>query len=74
MKPATLEAAREAKKKVVELFEGEEYVNGIGIGLVAGGYAVQVNLLDVTEPGSDLPSSVDGVPVLYRVSGDIRAH
>ena len=45
-------------------------VNGIGITKVRGRYAVKVSL---SEPAkTDLPESVDGVPVVVEVTGAVR--
>lgn len=72
MNPASLDAARAAKEKVLEIFGRFGVVVGVGITRIDGGYGVKVNLRDQPEPGVDLPRTVNGVPVRVEVVGAIR--
>ena len=45
----------------------------MGITRVKGEYAVKVNLSEPIEPGTELPTDIDGVPVRVEVTGTIRA-
>jgi hypothetical protein len=68
---ATLDEARRAKDVVLRLLEHHSAVNGVGVAPVEDGFAVKVNL---TERAADvaLPSSIEGVPVVWEVVGEIR--
>ena len=66
-----LEAARAAKSKAVRLLRSNTGVNGIGITRLEGVYAVRVNLERECDPG-ELPTEIDGVPVVIRVVGQIH--
>jgi S1-C subfamily serine protease len=68
---ATLDQARAAKARVMELLEGSPELRGVGIARAQGGFCVKVNL--VRSPSAPLPADVDGVPVVVEVVGDIRA-
>jgi hypothetical protein len=68
---ATLDEARRAKDAVLGLLEHNDAVNGVGVAPVEGGFAVKVNLS--TSPGDAvLPASIEGVPVLWEVVGEVH--
>jgi hypothetical protein len=67
---ATLEQARAAKGQLAEDLRSESIVNGIGIALVDHGFGVLVNLRQPA-PWLDIPSQLDGVPVVVEVVGRI---
>ena len=68
---SSIDEARAAKHKVLQLTAGAEQVNGVGITRVGNSYAVKVNLADQPTDDFELPSEVDGVPVLVEVVGKI---
>ena len=72
MNPASLDAARAAKEKVLKICGRFGVVVGVGITRIGGGYGVKVNLREQPDPGVDLPQTVDGVPVRVEVVGAIR--
>ena len=45
---------------------------GVGIARRASQYVVRVDLVDV-DAGVSVPGAVDGVPVVTRVTGPVRA-
>ena len=69
--PATIEAAREAKKKFSEQFDESNLpeLKGLGIASLEGGFGVKVNLESATT--QELPSEIDGVPVIVNIVGKI---
>ena len=73
MKGASIDAARAAKARALEVFGrlGGEVV-GVGLTRVADGYGLKVNLRAPVTPGATLPESVEGVPVRVEVVGRIR--
>lgn len=70
--PCTLEQARAAKSRVLDLFARLVPVVGVGVTRVDGGYGVKVNLQAQPPSGVTLPGDVDGVPVRVEVVGTIR--
>jgi hypothetical protein len=67
---ASLEQARGAKQKVLELLSRNGNVVGVGITRVAdNSFAVKVNLKGHPERDNDLPREMDGVPVVLEVTG-----
>jgi len=64
MNACTLQQARAAKHKAVEMFRGTAAVAGIGITRIENGYGLKVDL--ERPPESPLPTDVDGVPLLRR--------
>jgi len=54
----------------VSLLEHHGAVNGVGVAPFEDGFAVKVNL---SEPADDLalPTSIEGVPVVWEVVGEI---
>lgn len=73
MTQVTLKRAQAAKKAAARKFERIGKVVGVGITRVAGDYAVKVNLSEPVQPGVELPTEIDGVPVRVEVTGPIRA-
>lgn len=72
MSNATLEQARAAKERVKEQWGHIPSLVGVGINQVHGGFGVKVNLSEPAPPGTSLPESIDGVPVLIEVVGRIH--
>jgi hypothetical protein len=68
-KAASLQAARQAKTKVLRSLKAHPNVVGVGIARADGGYQVKVNLARST--GVHVPSEVDGVPVFVETVGRI---
>ncbi len=67
----TIEAARAAKNKVMDLIAGVGQVNGVGITRVGDSYAVKINLSEQPAGGVQLPPEMDGVPIVVEVVGKI---
>lgn len=67
---ASSDQAERVKERVFALVSGRARVNGIGVIKQSGSYAVKVGLYG--PPGTDLPSIVDGVPVVYDISAGLR--
>ena len=67
---ATLDEARRAKDAVLSLLEHHSAVNGVGIAPVEDGFAVKVNLSEAADDLA-LPTSIEGVPVVWEVVGEI---
>ena len=68
----TLEQARAAKKKAVELFSSIAPVTGVGITKIGRDYGLKVNLKRKPARGTRLATDVVGVPVQVEVTGPIR--
>ncbi len=68
---ATLDEARRAKDAVLSLLEHHGAVNGVGVAAVEDGFAVKVNLSRPAD-GLALPTSIEGVPVVWEIVGEIR--
>jgi hypothetical protein len=68
---ATLDEARRAKEAVLGMLEQHSAVNGVGVAPVEGGFAVKVNL---SAPAADvqLPTTIEGVPIVWEVVGEVR--
>ena len=64
--------ARVAKEKVKEMLAGHGAVNGIGITLSDGNYAVSVSLRRALAEGEAVPEQVDGVEIRTSVVGEVR--
>lgn len=73
MTQISLDKAQAAKRTALRRFEKLGKVTGVGITRVKGEYAVKVNLSEPVDPGVDLPTEIDGVPVRVEVTGTIRA-
>jgi hypothetical protein len=72
MKGASIDAARAAKARALEVFGRLGEVVGVGLTRVDDGYGLKVNLRAPVTPGATLPESVEGVPVRVEVVGRIR--
>lgn len=70
---ADLQQVRAAKVRLRVALTGREGVGGIGITRVGDGYCLRVNVSRPAD-GAGLPVAVDGVHVVVRVTGPIRAH
>jgi hypothetical protein len=68
----TLDEARAAKARALEVFGHLATVVGVGITRIGGGYGVKVNLREPPTSRATLPETVDGVPVRVEVVGTIR--
>lgn len=69
MTTATLDEARAAKSKALNLLQKSPTVVGVGIARLNGGYCVKVN---VSGTRSGVPADIDGVPVRVEVVGALR--
>ena len=69
MNTCTLERARAAKSRALEVFRSLVLVAGVGITRIEKGYGLKVNL--ERQPKVPLPTDVDGVPVRVEVVGRI---
>jgi hypothetical protein len=72
MNPSTLDEARAAKARALDEFGRKASVVGVGITRIDGGYGVKVNLEAPPAPDTELPGTIDGVPVRVEVVGKIR--
>jgi hypothetical protein len=72
MDAPTIDEARAAKAKAVELLKDLPDVVGVGIAKLAHGYGVKINVSHVTGQARALPESIDGVPVRVEIVGSIR--
>ena len=72
MPSVTLDQAQAAKAAALRRFQAIGKVVGVGITRVAGDYAVKINLSEPVDPGIELPTDIDGVPVRVEVVGTIR--
>jgi hypothetical protein len=68
-----LDKAQAAKRSALRRFQKLGKVTGVGITRVKGEYALKVNLSEPVEPGTKVPTDIDGVPVRVEVTGTIRA-
>ena len=68
-----LDKAQAAKRSALRRFQKLGKVTGVGITRVKGKYALKVNLSEPVEPGTKVPTEIDGVPVRVEVTGTIRA-
>jgi hypothetical protein len=73
MNPHTLEEARAAKTRALEVFRRLAPVVGVGITTIDDGYGVRVNLREAPATGVELPEQIDGVPVQVRIVGQVSA-
>lgn len=73
MPQISLDKAQAAKRTALRRFEKLGKVTGVGITRVKGEYAVKVNLSEPVDPGVELPTEIDGVPVRVEVTSTIRA-
>jgi hypothetical protein len=72
----TLEQARNAKQKVLQIVEENPLLRdslaGVGITFANVGYGVKVNLSKPLADESLLPESIDGVPLQVEIAGKIE--
>ncbi len=68
----TIEEARALKLKLLEKYQDEAWLVGLGIELHDDGYAVRINLRH-SQIGFDFSNTIDGVPVVVKIVGDIQA-
>ena len=68
-----LAKAQAAKRSALRRFEKLGKVTGVGITRIDGEYALKVNLSEPVEPGTELPTDIDGVAVRVEITGTIRA-
>lgn len=72
MQAPTINEARAAKAKAVELLKDLPAVVGVGIAKLAHGYGLKVNVSQAAGEAQSLPEFIDGVPVRVEVVGTIR--
>lgn len=72
MDDESLERARAAKERTLELFSKLGDVVGIGLTRIDDQYGLKVNLSSARKDLSSLPREVDGVRVKVEVVGTIR--
>ena len=71
-KSATIDEARAAKARALEIFRRLGAVASVGITRVEDGYGLKVNLRAPLRPGVSPPTTVEGVPVDVEVVGAVR--
>lgn len=71
MTSATLDEARAAKDRAMELFGSLADVVAVGITRVGEGYGLKVNLRSRPGATASLPDDVDGVPVKFEIVGPL---
>jgi len=69
---ATIDEARAAKGRALEIFGRLATVVGVGITRMDDGYGLKVNLREAPRPGVAIPKAVEGVPVRVEIVGSIR--
>lgn len=67
-----LNAAEAAKEKARRIFGKQAHVTGVGLTRREGVICVKVNLAEAPPADADLPSQIDGIPILVHVTGRIR--
>lgn len=67
----SLQLARDAKAKTIEVFTEIAGSAAVGITRVGNRYGLKVNLVEPLPQNVTLPESVDGVPVRIEVTGRI---
>jgi hypothetical protein len=72
MSDRSLERARAAKPRALEMFSKLGDVVGVGLTRIGDEYGIKVNLASAVKDESTLPTEVDGVPVKVEVVGAIR--
>ena len=72
MDDASLERARAAKERALELFSKLGDVVGIGLTRIGDQYGLKINLSSAPKDSNSLPGEVDGVRVKVEVVGTIR--
>ena len=71
-KTATIDEARAAKARVLEIFRRLGAVASVGMTRVDDGYCLKVNLREPLRPGVSPPTAVEGVPIRVEVVGAVR--
>ncbi|MGH7343231.1 MAG: hypothetical protein ACREKH_22310 [Candidatus Rokuibacteriota bacterium] len=71
-KTVTIDKARAAKARALEIFQRLGAVASVGITRVDDGYGLKVNLREPLSPGVSPPAAVEGVPVRVEVVGVVR--
>jgi len=69
---ASIEDARRVKSVAGDTARLAADVVGVGLTKVGESYAVKINLANPPAFGVFLPASIDGVPLIYEVTGRIR--
>jgi hypothetical protein len=72
MNAHTLDEARAAKVRALEVFGRLAAVVGVGVMRIDGGYGVKINLREPPAADVTLPEAVDDVPVRVEVVGSIH--
>ena len=71
-KTATIDEARAAKARALEIFRRLGALASVGITRVDDGYGLKVNLRKPLRRGVSPPVAVEGVPVRVEVVGAVR--
>lgn len=72
MRKLEVAAARDAKKKAKEIFQGLGSIHGIGLTRQGDHYAVKVSFEAEPQDWSRVPKDIDGVPMVVRVIGPLH--
>lgn len=72
MNNSTLDEARNAKTRLMELLRDHPHVTGVGIMRVGEGYAIKVNFAAAQGDAQTFPTEIDGVPICVEVTGKIN--
>ena len=74
-KSVQLEKVRRAKAMLKNKLSGAVWLRGIGIGGSPDNYCVKVNVAAMTdEVRNEIPTTINGVPVIVTVVGNIKAY
>ena len=73
MADVTIDSARAAKTQVKKALSRLPELAGVGLTRLGSGYAVKVNLQKAIV-GKQLPTQIDGVPVVVEVVGTVKAY
>jgi hypothetical protein len=73
MDEAQLRAARRAKEQFTASIPAGIDVVGVGIGISGSNPALKVNLGSAPADKSNLPTIIEGIPVIYDVVGKIKS-
>jgi hypothetical protein len=72
MQGPSIDEARAAKVKAIQMLKDVPTVVGVGIAKFAQGYCLKINISQDVGDVQSLPQSIDGVPVHVEVIGRIR--
>lgn len=72
MNNSTLDEARNAKTRLMELLRDHPHMTGVGIMRLGEGYAVKVNFAVAQAGAQTLPNEIDGVPICVEITGEIN--